>query len=53
MLSEKSGLEISDIASTGEFFNKGAAVAPWEIWLTSGELVKQVASFPTSVGGLL
>ena len=53
LLSEKSGLEIGDIASTGEFFNKGAAVAPWEIWLTSGELVKQVASFPTSVGGLI
>jgi len=52
-LSETSGLENGDIASTGEFFSKGAAVAPWGLWLSSGNLVKQIASFPTSVGGLI
>ena len=50
---EKSGLENSDVASTGEFYSKGAAVAPWGLWLSSGDLVKQIASFPTSVGGLI
>lgn len=52
-LSENSGLENSAIASTGEFFSKGAAVAPWGLWLSSGDLNKQIASFPTSVGGLI
>ena len=52
-LSENSGLENSDIASTGEYFNKGNVVAPWDIWLISGELEKQIASFPSSVGGLI
>lgn len=52
-LSEKSGLENAAVASTGEFFSKGAAVAPWGLWLSSDGLVKQIASFPTSVGGLL
>ncbi|MDH5366422.1 MAG: exo 1,3/1,4-beta-D-glucan glucohydrolase [Cyclobacteriaceae bacterium] len=52
-LSEKSGLEISEVVSTGEFFSKGAPVAPWGLWLSSGDLVKQIASFPTSVGGLI
>ena len=52
-LSEKSGLENSAVNSTGEFYNKGAAVAPWGLWLKSGQLDKQVASFPTSVGGLI
>jgi beta-glucosidase len=28
-------------------------VPPWDLWLISGELEKQVASFPTSVGGLI
>ena len=52
-LSENSGLENSEIASTGEYFNKGNVVAPWDIWLISGELEKQIASFPSSVGGLI
>ena len=50
---EKSGLENSDVASTGQFFNKGASVAPWGLRLISGDLVKQIASFPTSYGGLI
>jgi len=52
-LPEISGLENTAIASTGEFFTKGAAVAPWSLWLDSGELDKQIASYPTSVGGLI
>jgi len=52
-LTEKSGLEDSGVASTGEFFNQGQAVAPWSLWLSSDDLLKQVASFPTSVGGLI
>ena len=52
-LSEASGLENSAVASTGKFFQKGASVEPWGLWLSSGSLVKQIASFPTSVGGLL
>jgi len=53
ILSENSGLENSDIVSTGEYFNKGEVVAPWDLWLISGELEKQIASFPSSVGGLI
>ena len=53
LLSENSGLENSDIASIGIYFSKGASVPPWDLWLISGELEKQVASFPTSVGGLI
>ena len=53
VLSENSGLENSDIASTGEYFSKGDVVAPWDLWLISGELEKQIASFPSSVGGLI
>ena len=30
ILSENSGLENSDIVSTGEYFNKGEVVAPWD-----------------------
>ena len=52
-LPEVSGLENTAVASTGEFFTKGAAVAPWSLWLDSGELDKQIASYPTSVGGLI
>uniref|UniRef100_UPI00404B4CAB glycoside hydrolase family 3 N-terminal domain-containing protein n=1 Tax=Fulvivirga sp. TaxID=1931237 RepID=UPI00404B4CAB len=52
-LSEDSGLGNSAAVSTGEFFAKGAPVAPWEIWLRSGDLNKQIASFPSSVGGLI
>ena len=26
---------------------------PWKLWLISGDLEKQIASFPTSVGGLI
>ncbi|MFN6947282.1 MAG: putative glycoside hydrolase, partial [Cytophagaceae bacterium] len=53
LLSEESGLDRSQMASTGQFYSKGAPVAPWELKLNSGSLVKQVASFPTSVGGLI
>ncbi|MFS4468743.1 glycoside hydrolase family 3 N-terminal domain-containing protein [Maribacter sp. 2210JD10-5] len=53
LLPENSGLENNEVKSTGEFFNKGVPVAPWGLWLNSGDLVKQIASFPTSVGGLL
>ncbi len=52
-LPEVSGIENSTVASTGEFFNKGTAVAPWGLWLNSDDLTKQIASFPTSVGGLI
>lgn len=52
-LSEVSGLEDAALESTGNFYAKGAPVAPWDLWLKSGTLNKQVASFPTSVGGLL
>ncbi len=52
-LSEESGLESIEVASTGEFYLKGAPVAPWGLWLSSGGLNKQIASFPTSVGGLI
>ncbi len=52
-LSENPGLVYDAIASTGMFFVKGAPVAPWGLWLHSGDLGKQVASFPTSVGGLI
>ena len=52
-LSENSGLENNEIASTGLYFTKGEVVPPWVIWLISGELEKQIASFPSSVGGLI
>ena len=52
-LSESSGLENSEAISTGKFYGKGAPIAPWALWLSSGDLIKQVASFPTSVGGLI
>ncbi|MBU94799.1 MAG: 1,4-beta-D-glucan glucohydrolase [Balneola sp.] len=53
ILSVNSGLKNAEVASTGEFFSKGAAVAPWGLWLDSGDLDKQIASYPTSVGGLI
>ena len=53
ILSENSGLENSDILSTGVYFNKGNSIPPWSLWLISGDLEKQIASFPTSVGGLI
>ncbi len=52
-LPETSGLENSEVASTGVFYAKGAPVSPWSLWLKSGDLDKQIASFPTSVGGLI
>ncbi len=52
-LPEESGLEKSEVASTGVFYTKGAPVAPWSLWLKSGDLDKQIGSFPTSVGGLI
>ena len=53
LLSVKSGLENNNVVSTGQFFNKGDAVAPWGLWLISDDLFKQIASFPTSYGGLI
>jgi len=53
LLSENSGLKNSGVVSTGVYFTKGAPVSPWDIWLVSGDLTKQIASFPTSVGGLI
>ena len=52
-LTEESGLENTEVSSIGEFYNKGATVSPWGMWLISGDLEKQIASFPTSVGGLI
>jgi beta-glucosidase len=52
-LSEDSGLDNSKVVSSGKFFNKGASVAPWNLWLNTGDLNKQIGSFPTSVGGLI
>ncbi len=52
-LPEASGLENMGVASSGEFYAKGEAVAPWGLWLSTGDLVKQIASYPTSVGGLI
>jgi len=52
-LPEDSGLENKTIASTSEFYNKGAAVEPWGLWLASDNLDKQIGSFPTSLGGLI
>ncbi len=51
--SEVSGLENSAVASTGKFFQKGIAVEPWELAFNAGDLFKQIASFPTSAGGLI
>ena len=53
LLPENAGLENVTVASTGVFFDKGQATAPWQLQLQSAELEKQVASFPTSIGGLL
>ena len=52
-LSEISGLNKNKKMSTGEFYKKGLAVEPWSLWLVSGELEKQILSYPTSLGGLI
>jgi len=52
-LSEDAGLENIEVVSTGVFFSKGASIAPWNLWLKTGDLNKQIGSFPTSVGGLI
>ncbi|MEM6631305.1 MAG: glycoside hydrolase family 3 N-terminal domain-containing protein [Bacteroidota bacterium] len=52
-LSEDPGLQKAEVASTGTFYSKGSPIAPWALWLNSGDLNKQIASFPTSVGGLI
>ena len=52
-LPEISGLEDVTVKSTGEFFKKGVPVEPWGLWLGTGDLVKQIGSYPTSVGGLI
>ena len=48
-----SGLENKAIISSGEFFSKGKSIDPWSMWLVSGELEKQIVSYPTSIGGLI
>ena len=48
-----SGLENKAIISSGEFFSKGKSIEPWSMWLVSGELEKQIVSYPTSIGGLI
>ncbi|NJB35277.1 glycoside hydrolase family 3 protein [Croceivirga sp. JEA036] len=53
VLPENSDLENLEVASTGVFFDKGQPTAPWRLQLQSADLEKQVASFPTSIGGLL
>ena len=53
VLSEDSGIKTEAIASTGEFFNKGAAVDPWTLEFNTDNLSKKIASFPTSLGGLV
>ena len=53
LLSEDSGIDRDKITSSGQFYTRGSVVAPWELWLVSGDLEKQIASFPTSVGGLI
>lgn len=52
-LQQDSGLGGENVASTGEFFQKGLAVAPWALGTYSDDLTKQVGSFPTSFGALL
>lgn len=52
-LSEVSGLENIAASSTGEFYKAGLPVAPWGLWLRSDDLDKQIASYPTSIGGLI
>ncbi|MFT4760831.1 MAG: beta-glucosidase [Saprospiraceae bacterium] len=52
-LSEDAGLGNIEVVSTGNFFNKGTSVKPWNLWLHTGDLNKQIGSFPTSVGGLI
>lgn len=52
-LSEDDGLQGDSIVSSNEFFIKGRPVAPWGLWIESGNLNKQVASYPTSMGGMI
>ena len=53
LLPIESGLENKAIISSGEFFSKGKSIDPWSMWLVSGELEKQIVSYPTSIGGLI
>ncbi|NND16552.1 MAG: glycoside hydrolase family 3 C-terminal domain-containing protein, partial [Eudoraea sp.] len=52
-ITELSGLENMAVASTDNYYSKGAPIAPWGLWLISGDLNKQIGSYPTSVGGLI
>lgn len=52
-LSEDSGLNVNEAASTGVFFAKGSNVAPWTIMLGSYDMIKEVGSYPTSLSGLI
>ena len=52
-LSEDSGLGKVEVASNGQFYEKGIAVEPWGLWGYSDDLNKQIASYPTSFGALI
>jgi beta-glucosidase len=52
-LSEEDGLENIKVVSTGNFFSKGASIAPWNLWMNTSDLNKQIGGFPTSLGGLI
>jgi beta-glucosidase len=52
-LSEYGGLDNIEVVSSGNFFSKGASVAPWKLWLKTSDLNKQIGGFPTSLGGLI
>ena len=53
LLSEDAGLESKQQVATSEYFSKGAAVAPWSLFIHMGDLNKKIASYPTSGGGLI
>jgi len=53
LLSEDSGLQNSAVVSTNNFFEKGAAVPPWGLWLKTDDLDKQIGNYPTSLGGMI
>ncbi|MGR3812110.1 glycoside hydrolase family 3 N-terminal domain-containing protein [Jiulongibacter sp. NS-SX5] len=52
-LEEVSGLENMGVESSDKFYQAGQPVAPWSLSMQTGDLVKQVSSFPTSASGLI
>ncbi len=52
-LPENDGLTGEPKGTSTVFFSKGAPVAPWQLWFEEANLSKQIASFPTSMGGLI